>query len=209
MQSDTAIKAPLSAEEVFDRIGYDNFVRGLFNRNGLPHQDFTHAVLGIVTEAHEYLNCTDGANALEELGDLAFYEQALVQVVLDFRGDKDFEYSAVDEDVSYLMELCDEVGPQTVLDGERTDLLDACKRWIGYGKTPPDILALTVRALAYARFVMLVGPDQFKNAFAPHTVRMTNIAKLLERYNGLVFNADRAVNRDLTAERAILETAAG
>jgi len=45
---------------------------------------------------------------------------------------------------------------------------------------------------------------------AEHTpmevILKTNVEKLLKRYNGMAFNAERAVNRDLPAERKVLET---
>jgi hypothetical protein len=44
-----------TAIEVLTEVGYEGFVKALFNRSGDLPKDFAHAVLGIVTECHEYL----------------------------------------------------------------------------------------------------------------------------------------------------------
>ena len=38
-------------------------------------------------------------------------------------------------------------------------------------------------------------------------VLSTNVLKLVDRYNGMTFDADRALNRDLDSERQVLEEA--
>ena len=190
--------APVTPESVFDTVGYDGFVKALFQTKHDSSGGILHAVLGIITEAHEFLKAKDATNGLEEAGDLEFYEQAAALYAPVVSND------AVNERVYELVELCDEIGPQEVYDCERTELLDIHKRWIGYGKEP-DRMGLAVRAIAFSQFVQMIGPE-FGRFDDRYKVKLANVAKLLERYKGLVFSQDRAINRDVAAERSLLET---
>lgn len=200
----SAKKAALpSADDVLRDVGYAGFVAGLFNRSNHQAQDFTHAILGIATEASELLYATDAVNGLEETGDLAFYKQALINLVEEYTGEP-FDRGLVDAAFDDLVVAGDEIGPQTVLDFERTGMLDIAKRWIGYGKAPANITEAAVQALAYAEFAVSCAAH---GAASDLAVRV-NVEKLVGRYNGLKFSAERAVNRDVEAERRALEASA-
>lgn len=179
---------------------YDQFVRKLFNRSGNPASDFTHAVLGIVTEIHEYEFAKDPVNGLEELGDLQFYIVALRQVVEDVLGRpvESEEFVSIDLDGAKPWTGCTNVYTLS------TELLDHSKRWIGYGKQPKDLVAVLNTALVLAYFANITGPypcDDYKR------IEAANMAKLLKRYPGGEFDSFRAVVRDLDGERAVLESA--
>lgn len=184
---------------------YSAFVRKLFNRSGDPSKDFTHAILGIVTEIHELEQATDDVNALEEIGDMQFYLAALVQVVDDFLDS--LPKSDVQQMVLKGHMTLDVQSPEharaVVLDSCNA-LLDIAKRWVGYGKVPGDIINLPGFAVAVCDAANEFGEypclDTEKAAAA-------NMAKLLVRYPGGEFDQYRALNRDLGAERAVLASA--
>lgn len=190
-----------TAAEILDSVGYTGFVRALFNRSGDPAKDFTHAILGVVTEIYELRAATEAVNVLEEAGDIAFYIEALSQVVADYRCNQpastvreDFEGVLVGRSgttASYVDSLCNQ-------------LLDDAKRWVGYGKVPDDLIISAYTAFLASELTTLDCNAQFDE----RTLMLANIGKLLKRYNGMAFNAERAVNRDLAAEREVLEHAA-
>lgn len=184
--------------------GYPAFVRKLFNVSGDPSKDFTHATLGIVTEIHELMRATDAVNALEEKGDLLFYMQALLQVVFDHTGltiDEIREFQAAEHEYPWA------VGDDSdeVISTGSVYLLDQAKRWVGYGKEP-ESLALTVRTAAGVVYVALVSCGY--ELESSEEIVSANMAKLIKRYPGKVFNQEHALVRDLDAERKVLEDAA-
>ena len=187
----------ITSTEVLATVGYPGFVRSLFNRSGDLGKDFTHAVLGIVTELHEYMNATDATNQLEEAGDLVFYFEAARQVLDDF--------SPLDPGAFAQAEAAVSLPADQSLADLATPWMDMAKRWVGYGKAPTmptvEILAGLSAMISY---VVLRCQD---NDHTENQVITANIEKLLERYNGMRFNAERAVNRDLGAEREVLENA--
>jgi hypothetical protein len=179
---------------------YADFVRKLFNRTGDLSKDFTHAVLGIATEVHEYLSAIDEVNALEELGDLAFYLEALRQVACDHCGHHVELFP-----IPYTNDLLDEAsvrgaGPMTA--DMVNNLLDISKRWVGYGKEPKSVDGVFLDAARLIKFVHQTGPFQFDDA---ERIEKANMAKLLVRYPGGDFDAFRAITRDLEAERGVLQ----
>lgn len=190
-----------TAIEVLSTIGYEGFVKALYNRTGDLSKDFTHAVLGLVTECHEYLTATDEVNAVEEAGDLAFYLTALKQVLEDV--------APTDEEIFDTLFWA----AVTRLTENGVDLqdtfiewLDLSKRWIGYGKAPTmTTTQLLAEAAALVAFVTESGAARDTDA---GKVLLVNVEKLLQRYNGMTFSAERAVHRDLPAERAVLEASA-
>lgn len=180
---------------------YDNFVRKLFNRTGDDSKDFAHAILGVVTEVHELLDATDDVNALEETGDLAFYSQALDQVITDIEGPCD---RSDEQRIAKLAEYAAEAAathPSRVLAKLSASLLDSAKRWIGYGKMPPSLRDTQEDAEC---FITMVKHLRGYN-FDADRVIAANMAKLLKRYPGGEFDAYRAVVRDLEAERVVLQ----
>lgn len=193
--------APLRAEDVLRDVGYPAFVAGLFNRSHEPRVDFTHAILGVATEITELLFADDEVNSLEELGDLRFYGQATLNLVEEFTGD-DFPYELVGQEITKLVNVGNIEGVEDAIDKARTELLDICKRWIGYGKEPSDLALAGAKTLALVLYTSdhcrYPEPDVDR-------IELANVAKLLDRYKSLQFSAERAVNRDAASERRVLE----
>lgn len=207
--SDTQTQAPLTADEILAAPdGYGQFVQGLFNRTGDISKDFTHAVLGIMTECHEYTNAIDDVHAIEEAGDQLFFVTALKIVVSEHLGEAAFrELSRKSaERLDETLQTWDGQPVSDVLLDQSVFAMDVCKRWVGYGKEPTQgqLQELVCRLVAVCGVALESGkfwPLDFDQ------VQKVNVEKLLERYNGTRFNADRAVNRDLANERATLERA--
>lgn len=197
--------APLRAEDVLSDVGYEKFVSSLFNRaKGDQSKDWAHAVLGIATEIRELVVAEDEVHGLEEQGDLRFYGQAVINLTEEFSGDE-FDFDLCDAEYDALVARGEVIGSEDAIDEARTVMLDHAKRWVGYGKEPKHLLLAGAQALALAQFVMaharFVTTDVDK-------VELANVAKLLDRYKGLKFDAERAVNRDVSSERAVLEAKA-
>lgn len=190
------------------QVSYSDFVRRLFNRSGDPSKDFAHAILGIVTEIHEFQNATDEVNAMEEAGDLTFYDEALRQVVQDHLP-ADLLPAPEGLRAKHLGDLFAEA--HTVQDahrlirGKANDLLDQAKRWVGYGKEPADLARVYRDAVILSRFAREIGI--YGGAFTRDQLVSSNMAKLLKRYPGGEFDAFRALQRDLVGERSVLEAA--
>lgn len=182
----------MNAAQVLETVGYHGFVKSLFNRSGDISKDFTHAVLGIITELDEFANATDPLNALEEKGDLVFYLEALRQV-LD-------EHSPIDVEMLdiYAKKILNRVtnDPPNLIDVQM-EWADLAKRWIGYGKAP----TMSTTEL-FAEASMLVF-DVTRNVLGDPIT--SNINKLLKRYNGMTFSKERAIHRDKEAERQALQ----
>lgn len=200
---------PTADEILASAEGYDGFVRSLFNRSGDPSKDFTHAILGILTECHEYLNATDEVNALEEAGDLLFYVCALKQVLVDAYPSMAADVEALQaSDLHVILEELDAVewAPTALID-QGTLLMDIAKRWVGYGKAPEaaTVALLLARCTCLAGYITESGP--LKEEDFDRAVK-ANVEKLLTRYNGVKFDAARAVTRNLGEERGALERAA-
>ena len=181
---------------------YYDFVARLFNRSGDPSKDCAHAILGIVTEIHEYLSATDDVNGLEELGDLAFYLVALRQVIETER--KFLDEPEIKRTLKDFEEQAKQYGITAVISGVSNELLDIAKRWVGYGKRHEDLAHVFKVASALVYYVNITGPYP---CYEPDRILEVNMAKLLKRYPGGEFDAYRAVVRDLEAERAVLQTA--
>ena len=181
---------------------YGAFVRRLFNRSGDPSKDFAHAILGIATEIHEFLSATDEVNALEERGDLRFYQEALQQVVLDFTGTALLPRDP--ESLVQLFEEADDVGVSVVIASLVNSLLDDAKRWVGYGKEPKSLNEVVHCALDLIEFVSVNGQYRIIDE---DRIIAANMAKLLVRYPGGDFDQYRALVRDLDGERAVLASA--
>jgi hypothetical protein len=192
--------------------GYDGFVRALFNRVGNPAVDFTHAALGIVTECHELLTAKSEVNALEELGDLEFYEHALLQVLADHYGEDELAESctAISTNTAEMQQIVPDAHLKAlpVLHAEMsTVLLDVAKRWVGYGKAPtmrPGTLVALAMSVKGIAALMSAGRTMMQDE---DRITRVNVAKLLDRYKGVKFNADHAINRDVASEARVMEDA--
>ena len=182
--------------------GYSDFVKAMFNRSGDLSKDFAHAAIGLVTEVHELRRATDLVNQIEEAGDAFFYGEAMRQVIGDSLG-YPVGPKLVAAELHMLMHtrLSSDEGRTNSLN----DLLDHAKRWIGYGKRPENLIAVLAEAGAVVAFEIR---DGLGGEFPDELILLTNVKKLLKRYNGMTFSQEAAVNRDLGAERAVLEDAA-
>jgi len=188
-----------TAIEVLTTVGYEGFVKALYNRSGDLSKDFTHAVLGIITESHEYLTATDEVNAIEEAGDLVFYLTALKQVLDDISPIDGVVLGTTQGDVFARIDARD----SPIMD-IFVEWLDLAKRWVGYGKAPT---MTTTKLLEEASSLVRLVVEQGAAAnTSMHVVLKANVSKLLQRYNGMQFDAERAVARDLFAEREVLES---
>lgn len=181
-------------------VSYDAFVRALFNRQNIPSADFTHAILGVVTEIHEYLSATDEVNGLEELGDLEFYVEALKQVIEDHVGPIQPDLLNFDG-VAGLMLNADRHGAPAVISDICNTLLDDCRRWVGYGKEPKSLREVLFTVNDLVDFVNVTGPYPCTDQ---ERVEASNRAKLNTRYQNGVFTQQAALQRNLEAERASL-----
>lgn len=184
---------------------YSAFVGKLYNRSDDPSKDFCHAILGIATEIHELQNATDEVNAIEELGDLYFYLEALRQVIQDFRGPVD-DFDVV-PGLDYLVKLSESLGTKQTIAVTVNTLLDDAKRWVGYGKTPkslPEVLRTCTEVVLFTGARCEHLPP---GAYSHQKVLRANMAKLLKRYPGGEFSAFHAVVRDVEAERGVLQAA--
>lgn len=194
----------ITVQGVFATVGYDGFVKSLFNRSGDLSKDFAHATLGVATEIFELLHATDHINAVEEGGDLVFYETAARQVLNDWR--PGFLLDADEKAVEAAYDV--RLDGMTTVQGLRhcvNELLDIAKRWVGYGKEPESALKCMVYLGTAGRLAQDLS--LLRGRIPQEQLMIINVAKLLARYKGMTFNASHAVNRDLSAERQVLEDA--
>jgi hypothetical protein len=183
---------------------YPDFVRRLFNRSGDPSKDFSHAILGLATECHEYEAATDRVNAIEELGDVEFYQVALRQVIEDrLQVTLDAFDDEVEREVTLILSS---TRPEVLLKDTINTLLDHAKRWVGYERAPAGFEAVLVLAQVAQKVSRELGAVKHADASQAH-IRAVNMAKLLKRYPGGDFDQFRALQRDLDGEREVLEAA--
>lgn len=181
---------------------YAAFVAKLFNRTGDLSKDFCHATLGVVTEMRELAlarDAKDDVNALEEAGDLTFFHTAYCMVVQDLYPEPDVDGHAVSKAI---YERALSMSAQDMIDEFSQEMLDAAKRWVGYGKQPTPLQAveLVVKTTIVFNVILMDSMSDVD----PEDILRANMAKLLVRYPGGEFDAFRAVTRDTEAERAAL-----
>ena len=197
----------ITADEILNQHkGYSQFVSTLFNRTGDPSKDFAHTVLGVLTECDEYLRAPDLTNAIEEAGDLMFFVTALGIVCREHFQYFDDTAAGGVEEFSALLTLSEKVGAGALWASYSVELMDVVKRWVGYGKEP----AVGQAYSAVCKVVTLSG-KVLDSGLAKDTdiqvVLKANVEKLLLRYKGLKFSAEKAVDRDVASEREVLERA--
>jgi len=184
---------------------YSAFVAKLFNRTGDLSKDFSHAVLGLVTETHELRNAIDEINALEEAGDLSFFCRALILVVRDFLGEG-YDAQHADELAGKVLEESlqrAEHDYPTLVTDYLVELMDAAKRWVGYGKEPTAVQLYELQAKGRVVHALVLAHNLGQDVTREQVLK-ANMAKLLKRYPGGEFDAFRAVVRDTEAEREAL-----
>lgn len=159
--------------------------------NATERENLVHAALGLVTECQELTeacNNSDEINITEELGDLAWYIALLDRTVEKQGG---FTYS-LEYNPCYTIE--------TKLDRTVANVADQAKRVYFYGAAP-DIEQLTsnLDMLWTLWFELCHRHDR-----NPGKVLWLNIGKLRARYP-TKFSGAEALNRDIEAERSIIE----
>ena len=191
---------------------YAAFVAKLFNRTGDLSKDFTHACLGIYTEVGELFDSKEILEAILEAGDLMFFGQALDMVIDEFVTTVLTQYTPDDYMKAWTaqeeatLNYARSHHHDAVLRQFGTDLLNASKRWVGYGKVPTleDVCAVRCKARV---IIPLALAYSMVNDRTPEEFVRANMAKLLKRYPGGEFDAYRAVNRDTEAEREAAQQA--
>ena len=181
---------------------YVAFVAKLFNRTGDLSKDFCHATLGVITEMRELAlarDAKDDVNALEEAGDLTFFHTAYCMVVQDLYPEPDVDGHAVSKAI---YERALSMSAQDMIDEFSQEMLDAAKRWVGYGKQPTPLQAVELVVKTTIVFIVILMDSM--SDVDPEDILRANMAKLLVRYPGGEFDAFRAVTRDTEAERAAL-----
>ena len=181
---------------------YAAFVAKLFNRTDDLSKDFCHATLGVITEMRELAlarDAQDDVTALEEAGDLTFFHTAYCMVVQDLYPEPDVDGHAVSKAI---YERALSMSAQDMIDEFSQEMLDAAKRWVGYGKQPTPLQAveLVVKTTIVFNVILMDSMSDVD----PEDILRANMAKLLVRYPGGEFDAFRAVTRDTEAERAAL-----
>lgn len=185
---------------------YKAFVAKLFHRNGDLSKDLAHAVLGIYTESYELRHATDRTNAIEEGGDLTFFVVALSLVVHEAIAEAPVDPEEIQNIWRRIRQESTAAPAAFVIESFNVRLADIAKRWVGYGKQPTwqqmveaNMLGAHVLSLALGSSWVAQDSDEF--------LIRANMAKLLKRYPGGEFDAYRAVNRDVEAERAAIQQA--
>jgi NTP pyrophosphatase (non-canonical NTP hydrolase) len=154
-------------------------------------ENLVHAALGLVTECQELTeacNNSDEINITEELGDLAWYIALLDRTVEKQGG---FTYS-LEYNPCYTIE--------TQMERTVASVADQAKRVYFYG-APADTVQLTsnLDLLWTLWFELCHRLDR-----NPEQVLELNIGKLRARYP-TKFSGGAALNRDIEAERSIIE----
>jgi NTP pyrophosphatase (non-canonical NTP hydrolase) len=151
-----------------------------------------HAIVGVLTELEELTDWNgDEVNKKEEVAD-SFWYVAILDRVLDLN----LEIPKV---TTTKVQITNE---KLIIDLYKisSKLLDFLKKKLYYNK-PIDLSIFSV--LSKDLFNTLCLFCEINN-IKTESILDTNIAKLKARY-GDKFSSDRAINRDLTTERSILE----
>lgn len=157
-----------------------------------------HATMGILTEIEELLDnyilpekrdvVLDPVNILEEVGDVTWYLAIIGRIY-------NIEFPPYQS-----MQKSDPLGLIVTITKNTLKLLDMMKKKLYYNKPINDSLfiqhtqVIMVLIMEYMTYYNINIEDSFD----------INISKLKKRY-GEKFTSERAINRDLEAERNILE----
>lgn len=186
----------------------NNYTDAVKTLSGYPRKvlrpidrDLLHGIIGMVTEAGELTEAIikeefDRPNLIEELGDFRFYFE-LTALSCGVNIDKVASPEGFECEPGM---LADGIEQLTI---RSAHLLDLAKKRLFYGKhiMIADLEASLVAIYAdYQRLCSLLGVSDKQ-------VQEVNIKKLAQRYPGLKFDADKAINRDIDAERKVLESA--
>lgn len=163
-----------------------------------------HAVIGVLTEVEEILDNDgeDRTNLAEEVGDIFWYLAIIGREFnMDFPEGK--EYSTLFKDkVGYTHNMTSNHIIIPIIK-ETCQLLDMMKKKLYYNKPIDDVKfqSITTSIMIHiSTYCKMFGLDK-------KSICQTNIDKLRARY-GDKFTSERAINRNLTKEREILEDGA-
>lgn len=160
---------------------------------GYKNELLLHAVMGILTEVEELLenydeNKYDSTNVLEEVGDIFWYLSIIGRIYnTDYTYSENKSNDPMKTIISIVKNSC--------------KLLDYMKKGIYYNKSIDQEQFLSITN------TIMVSLSEYVNYYEidPKMSFDINIAKLKARY-GEKFSSDRAINRDLSIERSILES---
>jgi NTP pyrophosphatase (non-canonical NTP hydrolase) len=158
--------------------------------------NLSHMMLGLSSEIGELVNCTgtelknkiDIPNLREELGDLEWYLANYCNL-RDITPPIELDRNQISEDRCFEL-LISSVG----------ELVNVVKRFVAYDKEIDKSVELTHVYDVYTALDLFQKVYQLDGS----EIRDINIAKLVKRYPKF-FSNEQALNRDLTAERNILE----
>lgn len=190
MNTTTNSATPEVAEIFASDVAYPEFVDSLFAKHPDPAVMFAHAALGISTEAFELFTAVDEVNAVEELGDLAFYVVAARNVLFNAGVSGERENADDVEDKGIEARVC--------------ELQDLAKRWMAYGKLPDFGKVDTVLSCILGYGIGVVDREASQVEATLDNAIEANRRKLNVRYQA-GFSTQAALNRDLAAERVALE----
>jgi NTP pyrophosphatase (non-canonical NTP hydrolase) len=168
--------------------------------------DLEHATIGMITEAGEFADAVkrhtvygkelDVVNLIEEVGDNLWYANLLAHLE-GYDLAKDCRSKVTEGGVELVTMFDLLVG----LSGAAV----ACAACVEMGETLGSIQDLPAMFQRYMGTLQLIC-DRW--VFTMEDAADRNIAKLAKRYPDKVFTPERALNRDLDAERAVLEAGA-
>ncbi len=172
---------------------YQNRVKKFYNELGSPQLNLAHMAMGLSGEFDELkaaINNKDEVGVIEELGDWCWYGATAANIT----------------NIPLVVQTDVGVYNWEHLVLVTSKIVDMIKRFVAYG-TPLD--PVKFQNLLQQGFEVII--NFYDNSVKPDFERILdrNIAKLDGRYNKGKFNKEQAVNRDLDAERKILESKDG
>lgn len=170
----------------------------------LPQKEHdAHMALGIADEyfeLQEAVKNNDAANVKEEAGDMLWF-------ISQFCNKNDISFSSLVQDI--LVELNYRNINANPTSPRISELINYCKaRIANYSKSFSDdqikLYAKESVAYVFNELVQCFGYEQFGNSLLVDEILRKNYEKLANRH-GEKFNPDNGQNRDVAAEREILE----
>lgn len=151
-----------------------------------------HGVIGILTELDELLDSNDDSiNKEEEIADSFWYLAILDREIgLNFEINKEFEIQTMESSNDIIL----------MIYKKTSSLLDFLKKKLYYNREIDIEKFSQISNEVFNLFIYF----SVKNNINIESALDRNISKLKARY-GDKFTSDRAINRDLTLERNILE----
>lgn len=169
---------------------YQALAANTLPRLGSSEKDFAHMAMGVVSEFGELEDSyKDRVNFMEELGDMTWYLAGICTLLLKK------SFSNLSRGVEPMKDDGDEYRSIYIL-------ADLAKAHLAYGKKM-DLNQIEEHVKNILSFIKLMC--ELKQEVDFREVLEKNIAKLKVRYPDK-FDADKALDRDLEAERKALES---